>query len=185
MIKIETERLLIRDHIEEDLYPMHEMLSNKKVMFYIRDLLSHNIEDSKNNLNVAITEANSSNRKKYFFAITDKETKEYIGEIGFQVTIESDMGNIVELGYFIKEKFWGKGIVTEAAKPVIEFTFTKLNTLKIETGCNADNKGSENIMKKLGMIKEAEFKSHVLLDNKFYDRVEYRMMRDEWMETLR
>lgn len=107
-----------------------------------------------------------------------------LGEIGFTKKIESIFGNVMDLGYFIKEVYWGKGIVTEASKAVICYAFNNLNTIKIEAGCVSDNKGSECVMKKLGMIKEAEFKSHVLLDNKFYDRVEYRLLKEEWEELL-
>lgn len=184
MIKITTSRLLIRDHIEEDLDAMHELLSDEKAMFYLPGLRKKNIEESKQNLQVAINEANSVNRSKFFFAIIDKNTQEYIGEIGFTKKIENAFGNVMDLGYFIKEVYWGKGIITEASKAVISYAFNNLNTIKIEAGCVIDNRGSERVMKKLGMIKEAEFKKHVLLETKLYDRVEYRLFRKEWEELL-
>ena len=180
MIKIKTERLLIRDHIEEDLVAMHELLSNEKTMFYLPGIMKRRIEDSEESLQVSISEAKSINRSKYFFAILDRKTNGYIGEIGFTKKQESASGNVMDLGYFIKEEYWGKGIVTEASKAVINYAFNNLNTIKIVAGCVVDNKGSERVMQKLGMIKEAEFKNHVLLDNRFYDRVEYRFLKEEW-----
>ncbi len=77
--------------------------------------------------------------------------------------------------------FWGKGLVTEAAHAVVNYCFEHLNAMKIVVGCNKDNIGSENIIKKLGMIKEAEFKNHVYLHGKLCDRVEYRMLKEEWI----
>ena len=85
-----------------------------------------------------------------------------------------------ELGYFILEKYWGKGIVTEASRAVLDYCFTELNALKVVAGCNKDNIGSEKIMKKLGMVKETEFISHTVLNGKLCDRVEYRMLKEEW-----
>ena len=184
MIQIETNRLIIRDHIKEDLIPMHELLSDKKAMFYLPEIRTENIEESRENLQLAIDEANATNRSKFFFAIIDKVTEEYIGEIGFTKTSENKNGNVMNLGYFIKEIYWGKGIITEASEAVINYAFTNLNTVKIETGCVTENKGSESVMKKLGLIKEAEFKKHVLLESKVYDRVEYRLFKEEWKKLL-
>lgn len=180
MIKIKTDRLIIRDHIEDDIDSLHRLLSDEKAMYYLPDIKTNTLDESRENLYEAIKESKLEKRTKYFFAITIKETSEYVGEIGFTVTTDSIHGKIVELGYFIMPNYWGKGIVTEAAKAVVDYTFKYIDVIKIETGCIKDNIGSEKVMKKIGMIKEAEFKKHVLLHSKLYDRVEYRLLREEW-----
>ena len=184
MIRLVTKRLIIRDHQEDDIYPMHELLSDEKAMFYLPEIRTKNIDETKENLKVAIEESRVNNRSKYFFAIVYSDTKDYIGEIGFTKTIECAYGNVMNLGYFIREKYWGKGIVTEASRAVINYAFSNLGAIKIETGCLVDNKGSERVMKKLGMVKEAELKKHILLNAKLYDRVEYRLLKEEWEELL-
>lgn len=180
MISIETDRLIIRDHIEKDIYPLHKLLSNDKAMYYLPELKTNSLDESKLNLYEAIKESNLENRTKYFFAITDKENNEYIGEIGYTIIIDCSGGKVVNLGYFILQNFWGKGIVTEAAKAVINFAFTQGDVIKVETGCIKNNIGSEKVMKKIGMIKEAEYKNHILLHSVLYDRVEYRLLKEEW-----
>ncbi|MFD2046633.1 GNAT family N-acetyltransferase [Ornithinibacillus salinisoli] len=45
-----------------------------------------------------------------------------------------------------------------------------------------ENKASEGVMKKLGLVKDAELKSHVVLHNNLYDRVGYRILKEEWEE---
>ncbi|QUH28541.1 GNAT family N-acetyltransferase [Vallitalea guaymasensis] len=180
MIRIISDRLLIRDHIEEDLKTMHELLSSEKTMFYLPEIRTKNLNESKENLQIAIDEASSTNRSKFFFAITDRFTNSYIGEIGLTKLNENKYGNVMDLGYFIKEIFWGKGIVTEASKAVINYAFENLNTIKIETGCIEDNKGSERVMIKLGMIKEIDYKRQIVLHTQLYDRVKYRLFKEEW-----
>lgn len=180
MIRIISDRLLIRDHIEEDLKTMHELLSSEKTMFYLPEIRTKNFNESKQNLQIAIDEASSTNRSKFFFAIMDKFTNSYIGEIGLTKLNENKYGNVMDLGYFIKEIFWGKGIVTEASKAVINYAFENLNTIKIETGCIEDNKGSERVMIKLGMIKEIDYKRQIVLHTQLYDRVKYRLFKEEW-----
>ncbi|GMQ64630.1 hypothetical protein [Vallitalea maricola] len=47
MIRIISDRLLIRDHIEEDLKTMHELLYNEKTMFYLPEIRIKNLNESK------------------------------------------------------------------------------------------------------------------------------------------
>jgi ribosomal-protein-alanine N-acetyltransferase len=180
MIQIYTERLIIRDHVLNDLAEHHELLSNEIAMRYLPDIKTKNREESKENLIKSIEESKLKNRKFYFFRIENKDTKEYIGEIGYSVTQETPFGKIVNMGYFTKEKHWGRGYTTEALKKVIEYAFEMDNVYRISTGCIKENKGSEKVMIKCGMIKEAEHKEYQLHENKLKDRVEYRLLKHEW-----
>ncbi|MCK8060646.1 MULTISPECIES: GNAT family N-acetyltransferase [unclassified Fusibacter] len=185
MIRLETDRLIIRDHVKEDLQTLHGLISDKEIMFYIQDIMTETIEGSQMNLQVALEENEHPDRTKYFFAVIEKSSNEYVGEIGYTKLLENSEGNVMELGYFTNKRFWGKGYVTEAAKAVVDYAFAELDTLKIETGCNAQNKGSEAVMIKLGMKREAYLKRHVLIDDIYYDRVEYGLLKEEWKDLCR
>jgi len=180
VVKIETDRLIIRDHIDQDVDSIHILLSDEKAMYYLPDIKTDTLDESKQNLYEAIKESQLQNRVKYFFAITMKETNQYVGEIGYTVTVGCSLGKVVNLGYFILPIYWGKGIVTEAVKAVISYAFNHSDIVKIETGCIKENIGSERVMKKAGMVKEAEFRKHVLLHSELRDRVEYRLLKEEW-----
>jgi ribosomal-protein-alanine N-acetyltransferase len=180
MVQLYTERLIIRDHVLDDLTEHHELLSDEKSMRYLPEIKTKNLNESKANLLKSIEEAGSKDRKLYFFRIENKNTKEYIGEIGYTATKETPFGKIVDMGYFIKEKHWGKGYTTEALKRVIEYAFEDDNVYRISTGCIKENKGSEKVMIKSGMIKEAEYKEYQLHENKLKDRVEYILLKHEW-----
>lgn len=179
MIILHTEHFTIRDHLETDLKVMHTLLSNEKAMYYLPEIKTHNMRDSKKNLRIALEAVGQKPREKYFFAIETRDGA-YIGEIGFTVETRSPQGNIVNLGYFILPEYWGKGVVTEAALAVIHFAFEEAGVIKITTGCIKDNIGSERVMQKLGMTREAYFKKHVWHDNQYKDRVEYGLLSTEW-----
>jgi ribosomal-protein-alanine N-acetyltransferase len=164
----------------DDLPVHHELISNNKVMKYLQDIKTKNIEESKENLLNAINELESKDRKYYFFAIENKTTNEFIGEIGYTVKQNTPHGKLVHMGYFIHEKYWNKGYTTEALKRVIEYAFEENNVYRIATGCIKENGGSEEVMKKSGLIKEAEYKEYALHEGKLKDRVEYRILRNEW-----
>jgi len=180
MIKLITERLLIRDPVIEDLMEHHNLFSNEIAMRYWQSSKTNSIEESREQLMKSIKEVDSKDRNLYFLKIFDKEKKEYIGEIGYSVGKKTPFGKIVGLGYALKENFWGKGYATEAAKKLIEFAFEENDVYRISAGCLKENTGSEKVLIKCGMIKEAEFKEYTFHENKLKDRVEYRLLKNEW-----
>ena len=184
MINLHTERTIIRDHCYEDLLTHHALFSNQTAMYYLQDIATSTIEESKINLLNAINEIDQPNRKFYFLRIEEKDSKEHIGEIGYTVTEFTPLGKLVGMGYFIRPKFWNKGYTTEALHELIRFAFEENDVLRISCGCIKDNIGSEKVMMKCGMIKEAEFKSFIWHDGKLKDRVEYRLLKSEWKWLL-
>jgi ribosomal-protein-alanine N-acetyltransferase len=180
VIKLYTDRLLIRDCDINDLENHHKLISDNTVMYYLQDIKTNSLEKSKENLLRTINDINFIDRKYYFFIIESKITKEFIGEMGYTVIENTPYGKFVDLGYFIMEKYWNKGYTTEALKRVIEFSFEENNVYRISTGCIKENVGSEKIMQKNGLIKEAELKEYVFHDGKLKERVKYRLLRNEW-----
>jgi len=181
-INLETERLIIRDHISDDIIQHHELLSNEKAMYYLNDIKTHSLEESRYNLAESIDEIAKMSRTKYFFRIELKNTKEHLGEIGYTVTEITPFGKLVSLGYFTHSTFWNNGYVSEAVKEVFRFAFEDNDVFRISTGCLKDNIASERVMQKCGMTKEAEYKMHTWHYGEMKDRVEYRITKKEWLQ---
>lgn len=184
MINLQTKRTIIRDHCYEDLPTHHALFSDKDAMYYLQDIATSTMEESKINLQKAISEIDKINRKLYFLRIEEKYSKEHIGEIGYTINEFTPLGKLVGMGYFIRPKFWNKGYTTEALQELIRFAFEEDDVFRIACGCIRDNIGSEKVMMKCAMTKEAEFKSFVWHDGKLKDRVEYRILKSEWKPEL-
>ena len=180
MVQFFTERLFIRDHIIDDLQEYHKLFSDNDSMKYLQFLRTTTEEESKISLQKAINEVNSNDRKYYFFWIENILTKEYIGEVGYNIILDTSYGKLATLGYYIKEKHWNKGYATEATKRVMEYGFRENNVYRFIGECIKENIGSEKIMINCGMIKEGEFKEYALNDGKLYDGVQYRLLKHEW-----
>lgn len=180
MVELFTGRLRISDLVLDDLQNHHELLSDSTVMYYLQDIQTKNIEESRDDLLSAINDQTSKERKFYFFKIENMKTAKFIGEIGYTVKEFTPYGKLVHLGYFINQSHWNKGYTTEAVKRIIEFAFNENDVYRIQTGCIKDNSFSEKIMQKCGFIKEAEYKEFVFHDGKLKDRVEYRLLKSEW-----
>lgn len=68
----------------------------------------------------------------------------------------------------------------EQIRKVLEFAFLKNDVYRVTTGCLADNIGSERVMIKCGMVKEAEHIEWEWHDGKMKNRLEYRLLKKEW-----
>jgi len=160
MIYLETERLVIRDNIADDLQGLYELTIDDENMRFMKSTKINSYQEAVEHLDVSINESKKTDRKKYYFAIINRKTNEYIGAIGYDVLDNRNNEKIAELGYFIKKEFWGNGYVVEAGKKVIDYAFNENNVIKIEAGCLKENVNSEKVMIKLGMKKEGELKKH-------------------------
>ena len=179
-LRLETERLLLRDYCENDFESYFRLKSDAKTMYYLQDLELHSVEEAKADFENVISDISSLNRKFYFLHIELKDSHEQVGSIGYTVLGNTPVGKIVHLGYFSYPKFWGKGYMSEALKKVLEFAFTQNDVCRVTTGCLAENKGSERVMQKNGMIQEAVHKDYEWHDGKMKTRLEYRLLKNEW-----
>jgi len=184
MIHLTTERLIIRDPLPTDIDGWHRLLSDAETMYYLQDILTKTLEESKHNLDIAVAESQSASREKYFLAIEDKESGAFVGTVGYTVIQITPVGKVVGAGYFMLPEYHGRGYMTEALSEVIRFAFEDNNVYRVNTGCLADNHASEKVMQKCGMVKEAEYKAYTWHDGRMRDRVEYRLLRDEYGQKL-
>jgi len=150
-VRIETERLIIRDYIASDLESMHRLWSDEKTMYYLDDILCNTIEDTKKYLQIGMDNADG-----HYFCICNKETGNYMGSVGYTIVESTPLGKIVHLGYMLLPDYHGRGYIPEAVKEVIKFAFTKDDCIRINTGCHKENDASRKVMEKVGFRKEAE-----------------------------
>ncbi|HEX3078458.1 MAG TPA: GNAT family protein [Lachnospiraceae bacterium] len=181
MIRLETERLILRDYESGDLEEYHRLQSDDETMYYLRDIKTHSMEESKEHFSRILEDIQSTNRTMYFFHMEDRLTHEQIGSIGYTVTDRTPVGKLVHLGYFTYPKYWKRGYTSEALNEVLKFAFLIDDVYRITTGCLADNIGSEMVMLKCGMVKEAVHKNYEWHDGKMRTRLEYRLLREEWI----
>ena len=180
MLYIETDRLILRDFEESDFESYYRLKSDEKTMYYLQDLLLHSREEALEDFGKVLADRDSRERQFYFFHMETKDTHDQVGSIGYTVTANTPVGKIVNMGYFTYPAFWGKGYTSEALKAVLEFCFTQGDVYRVTTGCLAENHGSERVMQKCGLIKEAEHLDWEWHDGKMKTRLEYRILRREW-----
>ena len=175
MVKIETDRLILRDYKETDLDDMHRLWSDKETMFYLEDIFCKTIEETTKYLNVGM-----ENSDGHYFCICEKGTDRFIGSIGYTIKETTPLGKIVHMGYMLMPEYHGRGYMTEATKKVIEFAFTKDDCVRITTGCIKEHEASRKVMEKAGFRKEAERLKAQYHDGSMKDRLEYAINKEDF-----
>lgn len=88
-----------------------------------------------------------------------------------------------EIGYWIGEQYWGKGIATEAVKMIVNYGFTKLNLLRIFTGVIDRNIASRKVLEKAGFKLDCIFEKAILKNNIICDEYRYSILNNNYKEV--
>ena len=179
MIRLETERLILRQYDENDLPDFHKLMSDKQNMYFLDDITTNSLEESKESLKKAI-EVNEQEKARRF-CIELRENNRLIGAVGYEIKTITPIGKIADpMGWFIMPEYQNKGYMTEAAKKVLEFAFLQDNCVRVVTGCYKDNIPTQKVMAKVGFRKEAENIKSQYHDGIMKDRLDYAINKDEY-----
>jgi ribosomal-protein-alanine N-acetyltransferase len=104
------------------------------------------------------------------FAIADKS--EAIGSIGLM--LGKDVHRFTaEMGYWLAEPYWGKGIMTDAVQFLTTWAFRELKLHRLSAEPYATNTASHRVLEKAGFIREGVLRSSVFKDGKILDQFIY------------
>ncbi|MBX2991368.1 MAG: GNAT family N-acetyltransferase [Bacteroidetes bacterium] len=110
--------------------------------------------------------------------------QEVIGGIG--IHIQPDVyRHSAELGYWVGEPFWKKGIATAAVKAVVDYAFTNFDIVRLFAGVFEWNPASSRVLEKAGFTCESRMRKSVTKDGKHIDQLMYVVLRGEWEERGR
>lgn len=84
-----------------------------------------------------------------------------------------------EMGFWLGEKFWGKGIASEVCRQLIGFAFTYYDIVRIQAEVASPNKASSRVLRKNGFRKEACLRKAFHKDGHDYDLLIYGLLRGE------
>lgn len=147
MIRIETNRLIIRDVEESDFDILLPIYNKKENMQFIS---SGRYDWNKTELIEKYQKINKDYAKgSGIFVAEEKKTKTIIGEAGL-FNSHNDP-KILEVGYIIDITFQKKGFGSEICTALIHYSFTKLGVKEIIARMYANNKASVHLSEKVGM----------------------------------
>jgi len=110
------------------------------------------------------------------FAIADPV--ELIGGIG--LLLQPDVYRYsAEVGYWLAEPFWGKGITTKALIAFTKYTFGQFDLERLFAGVFDGNDFSVKVLENTGYKIEGRYRKAVFKDGKFKDQLMYGILKEE------
>ena len=113
----------------------------------------------------------------HVLAIVETESNEFEGFAAYRYRDKSSL--IVEIGWKLHPDAEGRGVATSGARMLIKYLTEHYSVHKFVAHCDANNGASERIMQKLGMQKEADFKSNFKIGETWRDEFAYGLVIDE------
>ena len=176
MKTIETERLILTEWKKSDAPDLYAYAQNPNVGPHAGWKPHADAKESK----AIIKQIFLPNQ---VWAIRDKPTQKVIGSIGFEPDRFRPEIKSKELGYSLSEEFWGRGIMTEAAKAVIRYGFRDLRLDMICICTGPENKRSQSVIKKCGFTYEGTLrKAYRIYDGSLRDVLCHSLLKEEYEE---
>lgn len=148
---LETERILLRPLTAADAEEIYaNWTSDPEVARFMRWDLHRSVKDTADWLTVE--EQHLHHDATYTWGFVLKETGELFGSGG----LVSKDTNVLELGYNIMRKHWGKGLTTEASRAILYFGVKTLGVRQYYACHATDNPASGKVLEKLGFVYEKD-----------------------------
>ena len=146
---LQTDRLILRRFVESDAEAMFQnWASSAETLTYVTWDPHPNVDVTRNSIRNWV--ASYTNPNYYKWAICLKEKPEQvIGDISIVEMNEDD--SCCEIGYILGKTYWGRGMMTEALKAVLDFCFTQAGFQKVKARYASLNPASGRVMEKAGM----------------------------------
>ena len=169
MREIQLRRLNKSDNSE-----LSKLANNKKVWDNLRDYIPYPYTKKDADFFIELTEKEKPNQT---FGISTKKN-ELCGIIG--LVIQEDVYRLTaEIGYWLGEDYWGKGIATMAIELITQYGFEELKLERIHTGVFEFNIASMKALEKNGYLKDGIFRNNVIKNNIIYDEHRYSKLKGE------
>lgn len=164
-IFLETPRLILRQFTYDDVNNLVALDSDPDVMRYINGGIASSPEAIADKFLPYAMSYYERDECLGFWAMVEKQSQEFMGwiflrpEVDFELLQQLDLAesDAVELGYRIRQQNWGKGYTTEAARALIDKSFTESAIAKIVAWALIENEASTRVMEKVGLKLEQKY----------------------------
>lgn len=177
--EIRTKRLILRQPTMKDVEWYFEYFSRPEIVWGGGEPGPKNMSAAREEFREHLINIYRE-RQGFRWIITLKGEGKPIGTLGYYKWKPS-ANYQAEMGYDLAREYWGRGIMTEAMKGVIDFGFEKMGLNRIEVYIMPRNKRSVKMIKGLGFKREGLLRQRYFDEfGNFADDVLFSMLRSDW-----
>lgn len=167
------QNITLRRLTDDDKEQLALLANNKKVWDNLRDIMPYPY---------------TTDNAGFFINISKQETPPLTFAIEFDGQFAGVIGLIpqqdvykktAEIGYWIGEPFWNKGIATTSVKLITQYAFDQLDFIRLHTGVFEYNTASMKVLEKCGYRKDGVFEKAIIKNGRIWDEHRYSILRKE------
>jgi RimJ/RimL family protein N-acetyltransferase len=167
-----TTNFILREWQLSDAASLAENANNIAIWNNVRDYFPHpySEEDGKQFIELVLAKPNPATDMA--IAVDGKA----VGGIG--IVLQSDVERIsAEIGYWLGEMYWNKGIMTQAVREMIPYAFENFPLHKIYAPVFDFNVASQRVLQKAGFEREGVLKQAAIKNGKIVDLHYYSIIK--------
>jgi RimJ/RimL family protein N-acetyltransferase len=163
--------LRVRSWRRDDLDALVRYANNPKIAANLRDQFPHPYTRSA--AAAYLTDVHSADIETSFAV---EYAGEAIGGIGFK--LGTDIARLsAEMGYWLGEPFWGRGLTTRAVLATSDWAFENYKLTRIFAMAFSHNVGSMRVLEKAGFEREGTMRRSAIKNGVIFDQVLYAKIR--------
>lgn len=166
-MKLALGRCEVRSWHHDDLESLVQYADNRKIWLNLRDRFPHPYtrQAGREFLRTALTQ-----RPETLFAID--VGGQAVGGIGFVMMTDVERVS-AEIGYWLAEPFWRRGVATEAVVAVTQYAIETHGFTRVFAVPFASNQASARVLEKAGYVLEGRLRRSAIKDGQIVDQLQY------------
>ncbi len=171
MVEFDLGVCRIRSWRSEDVPALVRYANNRKIWLNLRDRFPHpyTAADAERWIRFAVQAEPETH-----FAIAVGE--DAVGGIGLDLKRDVYRRS-AEIGYWLGEPFWGRGITTAAVRAITEYAFVQFDVCRVYASIFEWNPASMRVLEKAGYVCEGRLRKSVTKDSHTIDELIYAVVR--------
>ena len=163
---------VVRSWHQSDAKSLARHANNRKVSLNLRDAFPHPYSEDDGRKFIAMAQGM---KPETFFAIA--VDGQAAGGIGY--TLHQDIERVAaELGYWLGEEFWGRGIMTDAVRAVTSYAIAQHQLTRVYAVPYDWNAASCRVLEKAGYVREARMRRSAIKDGRVIDQFLYAFVTE-------
>jgi [ribosomal protein S5]-alanine N-acetyltransferase len=174
---LETERLKLRKLTPEVFDYVFANYSNEELKSFLGLNADQELEKERDKHQKGLA---TYNRSFLYFQLIDKNTDTIIGGCGYHTWYLDHARAKIGYGLF-QEHYKGKGLMSEALLPIIDYGFNTMHLNRIEALIGPENTPSLQLVKRLHFTQEGYLRQHYIIHNgQIVDSILFSLLRSEY-----